>query len=1305
MSAPDASDAGRPLPRAAAALIAAAGMWAVVAQTVLFRAFFETFEGSEFGVAAFFASWLTWVAAGALAGRALGRAWRSWGNVAAAALAQVLAVVVQAALTSHARQLAGVEPRDLFPIVRLLPLAWLINAPVSFLTGLTFAAACGAAGPAGGRAVAQIYRLDAFGAAAGGLGATLALAAGCTDERLAIAALGLLAAAVAGAAGGGWRRAVPLTLAAGAAISLSGGLDRHLTEIRDRSAWSRLMPVSAYRGRFATGQATYRYGEREGAWIVQSRETIVETVGAGDHAATAAAIYLATLPTARRVLVAGPDTFALALALAGLPSIERVVWAPPDPGFAREWPSRLPPSLRPDPTRFRALEHDLRAWLATTEETFDLIAIEAAPPLTLADHRLLTVEFLELVRRRLNEGGVAGLRFPGGAAYLGPELSRLGASLAATAENVFRHVMLQPGDESRWLMTDRLSGFASPMRLARVYAAIPGAERLAPPDVVSAAFSRERAEAQLTRYGEWRRRLGDDALRLVDARPHSLIPALALGLRQAGHPRAAAWWSAWLRPAALALIAAALGAAALCLAGRRRGRNPAALAPWGEVALMVISAGAAGMTGSLALMLAWQTHHGSLFLHVGALSALYMIGVGAGAAAGERLWRCADPMQRRAAVWLVLALHVALLGWLGWFGGRLPRSALAAAMASLGALGGAYVPFAARRLAARAPELSTGAAIELFDHLGGMLGALAAGLLVIPALGLTGWTWWAAALLVGILPATMAPPLARRPCDDAADRVARRIGLIAGWLLLVLAVYIVAGRAERRVDPNDALAMAARELLPGRELHAGEWAAPDGRRIRGYVAGNPESPEAWCFSTAEAAPPVPGYAGPIELAVALDREGALMGVRVLHSRETPRYFERLRYWWEALRGWRIVDPDTTPPVDAVSGATVSSRAVLETLREAGARFAAAARLGNMRELTRGGRPRVPREPLALVLLTLGALVLRRAPARRLTRLLALAVTAAVLGRWLNVQMSIAHLRAWFEWPWPSADISLAWILPFAVPLLVALVGNVYCGWLCPFGAVQELAAALRPRRWPAPPNSAWRWARWIKYVLLTAVAVALLLMPSARLEDFDPLALAFGRDLTRATGLMVLAILILSGLLPRFWCRVLCPTGAWLAIVSALRPLERLWPRIRPGACDFGVRGRTDLDCLACDRCRDDAAVPVRTESSSAWHAAFGLPAAAALAVLIVSLALHRTDWRPPPAGEPLELTASLPRGGAALDDESVRRIRERQRAGRLSDREAMYYSRLDTAEEPGSPPAPRRWRWRDGHRPEGAEP
>ncbi|HNT88474.1 MAG TPA: 4Fe-4S binding protein, partial [Candidatus Hydrogenedentes bacterium] len=53
----------------------------------------------------------------------------------------------------------------------------------------------------------------------------------------------------------------------------------------------------------------------------------------------------------------------------------------------------------------------------------------------------------------------------------------------------------------------------------------------------------------------------------------------------------------------------------------------------------------------------------------------------------------------------------------------------------------------------------------------------------------------------------------------------------------------------------------------------------------------------------------------------------------------------------------------------------------------------------------------------------------------------------------------------------------------------------------------------------------------------------------------------------------------------RFWCRNLCPAGAFLALLNRPRILRRLSPPTHPARCDLGVRNAEELDCIRCDRC------------------------------------------------------------------------------------------------------------------------
>jgi transcriptional regulator of nitric oxide reductase len=184
-------------------------------------------------------------------------------------------------------------------------------------------------------------------------------------------------------------------------------------------------------------------------------------------------------------------------------------------------------------------------------------------------------------------------------------------------------------------------------------------------------------------------------------------------------------------------------------------------------------------------------------------------------------------------------------------------------------------------------------------------------------------------------------------------------------------------------------------------------------------------------------------------------------------------------------------------------------------------------------------------------------------------------TVIVLGLLIGAQLSVVHvltfvqaLRADFAWETflldPAIFIIWSWV---AVALL--FWGRVYCGWLCPFGALQELlnmAAqkagvkqlaipfALHERLWPT---------KYIIFLGLFAASLAsmTLAFKGAEAEPFKTVVtLHFMREWPFVA--YALALLIAGLFVERFFCRYLCPLGAALAIPARLRMFE--WLKRRP---------------------------------------------------------------------------------------------------------------------------------------------
>ena len=146
-------------------------------------------------------------------------------------------------------------------------------------------------------------------------------------------------------------------------------------------------------------------------------------------------------------------------------------------------------------------------------------------------------------------------------------------------------------------------------------------------------------------------------------------------------------------------------------------------------------------------------------------------------------------------------------------------------------------------------------------------------------------------------------------------------------------------------------------------------------------------------------------------------------------------------------------------------------------------------------------------------------------------------------------------------------VHVAGFFLFASFLLISIVfRKSFCSWLCPVGTVSEylwkLGRSTFRRNFHLP-----RWLdvglRSLKYLLLGFFFYAVLNMSAASVADFlgSPYALVvdvrmlnFFRYLGGTAGIVVLALFVGSIFMQNFWCRYLCPYGAFLGIASLLSP-------------------------------------------------------------------------------------------------------------------------------------------------------
>ena len=237
--------------------------------------------------------------------------------------------------------------------------------------------------------------------------------------------------------------------------------------------------------------------------------------------------------------------------------------------------------------------------------------------------------------------------------------------------------------------------------------------------------------------------------------------------------------------------------------------------------------------------------------------------------------------------------------------------------------------------------------------------------------------------------------------------------------------------------------------------------------------------------------------------------------------------------------------------------------------------------------------------LTVLLLALAVLVwalrepswITRQPQRMMRfRLGYLLFTLGFIGWYAQGQLSIVNLTAVVQAVVAGRGLGFFMYDPMTVVLWV-FVGatffvwgrGTFCGWLCPFGALQELVSQLTRRlglSWVHVPQ---RWdarLKKLKYVVLAVLlaSAALSTTWADRLVEIEPFKTSITLNFVRAWPFVIwaVALVLLSSFVYKGYCRYLCPLGAGMGVLGKLRRFDWIARRHECGQ--------------PCQRCRSDCA-------------------------------------------------------------------------------------------------------------------
>jgi polyferredoxin len=193
----------------------------------------------------------------------------------------------------------------------------------------------------------------------------------------------------------------------------------------------------------------------------------------------------------------------------------------------------------------------------------------------------------------------------------------------------------------------------------------------------------------------------------------------------------------------------------------------------------------------------------------------------------------------------------------------------------------------------------------------------------------------------------------------------------------------------------------------------------------------------------------------------------------------------------------------------------------------------------------------------------------------------------------------------------GASLQVAAIGLILLLLLSLIFGRIFCGHICPAGAIQELASLV-----PLPKiGQKWkeisRGIRALVFVIVLAAAFgwSVGIIGYFGLEEF------FSLDVTSVLFYVFLGVLLLSTVVYRPFCRFICPYGLLLSLTAAVssfkfrRTDKCIECRLCEKACptNEAKMGDRKSECYMCGRCVEVCPVEkalVYRRTSGRWSAA-----------------------------------------------------------------------------------------------------
>ncbi len=402
-----------------------------------------------------------------------------------------------------------------------------------------------------------------------------------------------------------------------------------------------------------------------------------------------------------------------------------------------------------DDPRIHIHNVDGRHFLKFSRNLYDIILVSSQDPSTASANRYYTREFFGEVKEKLTPGGVFVTTLSSSVNYFGEDMLGYVSSVYDSIRSVFKNVIISPTEDAFFFASDSMEACSSdPDKLALRFQSRGIQSELFSKDFFKLVFPAERVDF-VKRTLEERSEISLN----TDFKPVTYFYSLKLWARYSGSSIQkiltvieAKGKAIWILLAVIILLVSLIWTFPTGKKGFHSIRPP--------LILCIASTGFSGMAWSLMLIFSFQNVLGYLYGAMGALIALFMLGLALGSLSMRFLRaRMGEVFLITLSDLLVLVfsfLIIPALSVLYSIEGEISLMTeffFYILMFASGFLTGFEFPVAIRFYLSVSKDIRRSAGIiDGSDHFGAAFGALLTGVLLIPLAGL-----WLSALAVGII--------------------------------------------------------------------------------------------------------------------------------------------------------------------------------------------------------------------------------------------------------------------------------------------------------------------------------------------------------------------------------------------------------------------------------------------------------------------------------------------------------------------------------------------------------------------------